>query len=457
MSSMYSNSEISDLQEILRLQQGLQDITNCINAAQNVKQIILDSRPMILDLFNVEAAHIYVVNSKNKKEIFTYVLSGDQVKERKTEVSNQTIPGYVANTGRMINISDFSNNLQINKYSDLLLESNTDSRFGVKVRHILAMPIVYGGEVLGAIEVINKKSGDGQFLDEEPVMLQEIVDVLGVALYNQQRVDPRAKKTKFSYLVSNGLITEEELNRAKEECKTSNEALENILINKYNIPKDELGQSLEYFYQCRFISFDPNTPIPGDLLKNLKKEYLAREIWIPLEKSEKNVHVIIDDPQNIIKRDAIENLLKSKSVKYDVALKEDILKYIDFFFRENVEEATFTDLLGKLEGNDTSQEDEDEESVRDSDSAIIQLVNKIINDAFVRRASDIHIEPDVIDKSVLVRYRIDGDCVLYQTLPYSYRAAIISRIKIMSNMDITVKRIPQDGKIKLKKPGVGEI
>ena len=457
MSSRYGNSEISELQDILRQQQGLQDITNCINAAQNVKQIILDSRPMILELFNVEAAHIYVVNSKNKKEIYTYVISGDQVKERKTEVSNQTIPGYVANTGRMINISDFSNNLQINKYSDLLLESNTDSRFGVKVRHILAMPIVYGGEVLGAIEVINKKGGDEQFLDEEPVMLQEIVDVLGIALYNQQRVDPRAKKSKFSYLVSNGLITEEELNQAKEEFKASNDSLENILINKYKIPKAEIGQSLEYFYQCRFISFDPNTTIPGDLLKNLKKEYLAREIWVPLEKSDKNVHVIIDDPQNIIKRDAIENLLKSKSVKYDVALKEDILKYIDSFFRENVEESTFTDLLGKLEGTDTSGEDEDEESVRDSDSAVIQLVNKIINDAFVRRASDIHIEPDVIDKSVLVRYRIDGDCVLYQTLPYSYRAAIISRIKIMSNMDITVKRIPQDGKIKLKKPGVGEI
>ena len=201
MSSMQSNSEISDLQEILRLQQGLQDITDCINAAQNVKQIILDSRPLILKLFNVEAAHIYVVNSKNKTEIYTYVLAGDQVKERKTEVSNQTIPGYVANTGRMINISDFSNNLQINKYSDLLLDSNTDSRFGVQVKHILAMPVVYGGEVLGAIEVINKKGKEEQFSDDEPVLLQEIVDVLGVALYNQQRVDPRAKKSKFSYLL----------------------------------------------------------------------------------------------------------------------------------------------------------------------------------------------------------------------------------------------------------------
>ncbi|MHB8136799.1 MAG: GspE/PulE family protein [Smithellaceae bacterium] len=457
MSNRQSNSEISDLQNILRMQQGLQDITDCINAAQNAKQIIIDARPLILKLFNVEASYIYVVNSRNKKEIFTYVLSGDQEKERKTEVSNQTIPGYVANTGRMVNISDFSNNLQINKYSDLLLESNSDSRFGLKVKQILAMPVVYGGEVLGAIEVINKKDSDEQFMDEEPVLLQEIVDVLGIALYNQQRMDPKAKKTKFSYLVSNDLIKEEALNRAKEESRSSKESLENILMNKFNIAKSDIGQSLEFFYQCRFVSFDQNTPIPGELLKNLKKEYLTREVWVPFERNEKTVSVIIDDPQNIIKRDAIENLLKSKSVKYDVALKEDILKYIDFFFRENVEEATFTDLLGKLEGGESSHEEDDEEAVRDSDSAIIQLVNKIINDAFVRRASDIHIEPDVIDKSVLVRYRIDGDCVLYQTLPYSYRAAIISRIKIMSNLDITVKRIPQDGKIKLKKPGVGEI
>jgi len=457
MSNRQSNSEISDLQNILRMQQGLQDITDCINAAQNAKQIIIDARPLILRLFNVEASYIYVVNSRNKKEIFTYVLSGDQEKERKTEVSNQTIPGYVANTGRMVNISDFSNNLQINKYSDLLLESNSDSRFGVKVKQILAMPVVYGGEVLGAIEVINKKDSDEQFMDEEPVLLQEIVDVLGIALYNQQRMDPKAKKSKFSYLVSNDLIKEEELNRAKEESSASKESLENILMNKFNIAKSDIGQSLEFFYQCRFVSFDQNTPIPGELLKNLKKEYLTREVWVPFERNEKTVSVIIDDPQNIIKRDAIENLLKSKSVKYDVALKEDILKYIDFFFRENVEEATFTDLLGKLEGSESLQAEDDEDAVRDSDSAIIQLVNKIINDAFVRRASDIHIEPDVIDKSVLVRYRIDGDCVLYQTLPYSYRAAIISRIKIMSNLDITVKRIPQDGKIKLKKPGVGEI
>ena len=455
---MSDSSEIAELQEILRLQKGLQDITNCINAAQSIKQIILDARPRMLDLFNVEAAHIYVVNNKDKKEIYTFVSAGDQTKERKTAVSNQTIPGYVANTKKMVNISNFENNLQMNRYSDLLLDSSMDSRFGVNVRQIMAMPIIYGGEIMGALEIINKKgSENGQFIDEEPVLLQEIAEVLAIALYNQQRIDPKAKKSKFSYLVSNDLIAEEELNQAREDARESKEPLENVLMKKYKISKSDIGQCFEFFYQCKFVSFDANTPIPGDILKNLKKEYLTREAWVPLERSDKTIRVIVDDPQNILKRDAIENLLKTKSIKYDIALKDDILKYIEYFYRDSTaDEASFTDLLGKLEGSD-QLDDESEDAVRDSDSAIIQIVNKIINDAFARRASDIHIEPDIIDKNVLVRYRIDGDCALYQTLPYSYRSAIISRIKIMSNLDITVKRVPQDGKIKLKKAGVGEI
>ena len=454
---MTDSSGLAELQNILRLEKGLQEVTGSINSAQNIKEILINSRPLIVDLFQVEAAHIYIVNNKNKKEIMTLLQVDGQIKERKTAVSNETIPGYVTNTGRMLNISDFSNNLQINQYSDLLLESNRDSRFGVNIRQILAMPIVYGGEIMGAIEIINRKQGDGQFSDEEPVLLQEISEVLGVAIYNQLRIDPKTKRTKFGYLLSNNLIAEEDLNQAKKEALEKRESIEDVLMRDYKISKNDLGQSLEFFYQSNFVVFDHNTPIPGDLLKNLKKEYLMREKWVPLARHDKNIRVIVDDPQNILKRDTIESILKTKNIEYEFALKEDILKYIEFFYRENAQEATFTELIGRLDAGEEATDDEHEEAIRESDSAVIQLVNKIINDAFLRRASDIHIEPDVMDKNVLVRYRVDGDCALYQTLPYSYRAAIVSRIKVMSNLDITIKRVPQDGKIKIKKPGVGEI
>ena len=87
----------------------------------------------------------------------------------------------------------------------------------------------------------------------------------------------------------------------------------------------------------------------------------------------------------------------------------------------------------------------------------MQLVNRIINDGIAQRASDIHIEPNSGQKNVEIRYRVDGACTVYQTVPYSYRAAIVSRIKIMSNLDITERRLPQDGKIKFKRPNDDEI
>jgi len=87
----------------------------------------------------------------------------------------------------------------------------------------------------------------------------------------------------------------------------------------------------------------------------------------------------------------------------------------------------------------------------------MQLVNRIINDAYIRNASDIHIEPNVTKKNVEVRYRIDGNLATFQTVPFSYRSALVSRIKIMSNLDITERRIPQDGKIKFRRSKGDEI
>jgi len=453
---MPDRAKSAALREILRQQKGLQSIIDCINAATGVRQIMVEVWPMLVDLFKAEAAHIYVCD-KDKKENYTFVPSGDQAKEIKTIIGNQTIPGYVANTGKMVNITDFSDHEQIGRYSELPLDSGGVGRFGVSVRQILAMPIFYGGEILGAVEIINKKDADGTFKDKEQALLQDIVEILGIALYNHQQIDPAAKRKKGTYLVSHGLITQEEMDQAKEESRMTKEPLQDILVKKYHISKEDVGKAFEFFYQCKFVFFDKNWPIPGDLLKNLKRDYLAREGWVPLEKTDKGVRVLLDDPQDILRRDAVEKSLKVKFITYDVALKEDIIKFIDFFFQVDAKESSFTDLMGKIDLNEGEREDESAEEVKESDSAIIQLVNKIINDAFVRGASDIHIEPDVIDKIVLVRYRVDGDCMLHQTLPYSYRAALISRIKVMANMDITVKRVPQDGKIKMKHPGAGEI
>jgi len=108
------------------------------------------------------------------------------------------------------------------------------------------------------------------------------------------------------------------------------------------------------------------------------------------------------------------------------------------------------EILGQLDSGEDGL-DEELEGVTEEDGAIVQLVNKMIVDAYNRGASDIHIEPRGGKADAVIRFRVDGLCQLYQTIPYTYKAAISSRLKIMSSLDIAERRLPQDGKIPFKK------
>jgi type II secretory ATPase GspE/PulE/Tfp pilus assembly ATPase PilB-like protein len=108
------------------------------------------------------------------------------------------------------------------------------------------------------------------------------------------------------------------------------------------------------------------------------------------------------------------------------------------------------EILGQLEPSE-EEGAEDAEKVSEEDSAIVQLVNKMIIDAYHRNASDIHIEPRHGKNHAHIRVRVDGACQLYQTVPFTYKRAIVSRIKIMADLDIAERRLPQDGKIKFRK------
>ncbi len=491
--------EISELQEFQRVQELLQEITESINASENINQIFTDTKNYILDLFKVESFNIFIVD-RSKREIYTNITKGNKSEEIRLSIDKKSIPGYVAATRNSITIADVYNKEALrNIDKELTFDAAIDKISGARTKQVMAVPIIYNGESMGVIQIINKTDPSGEFAEEEPVMLHEISEALGAAFHKHQKKEPtKEKETKFRYLISQDLITEEELEKARSEAMAKKEALEVILIKKYNILRDDIRKSLEIYYKCRFIQFNRRTAIPGYLLEKLEQSHLLRNLWIPFEEVNGFIHVIVEDPHDLQKRKLIESTLNSADIKYDVALPEDIIRFINHAYEPEVAEPDESDASEEYDSDETpvgeaviidseedlmqlvteseviDEADKDakeleskviteslgmakqaairEAYIKESDNEVIQLVNKIINEAFAKGASDIHIEPDPEAGNVGIRYRIDGTCIPHMTVPYSFRAALVSRIKIMAALDITVRRLPQDGKITMKRP-----
>jgi type II secretory ATPase GspE/PulE/Tfp pilus assembly ATPase PilB-like protein len=139
------------------------------------------------------------------------------------------------------------------------------------------------------------------------------------------------------------------------------------------------------------------------------------------------------------------------AVRFAVGLRRDILQFIQAANEGAAGKGKIEELLGELASEAQGElEDPTIAGVAENDSAIVRLVNQIIADGVRVGASDIHVEPYGDKRETLIRFRVDGSCSEYMKLPASYRRAIVSRLKIMSSLDIAERRKPQDGKIKLK-------
>ncbi|MDY6862282.1 MAG: ATPase, T2SS/T4P/T4SS family, partial [Thermodesulfobacteriota bacterium] len=457
---MQPEDKIRALEDKVEREKKLNKITNMIHAAKNINEIIIDLKDDILSLFDVDRITIYAVDGA-KKQIFSRVKAGDEVNEIRVPISPNSIAGYTALSQKIVNISDVYDNEELKKISPKIsFDSSWDKKTGYKTTQVLAAPIIFNKFLLGVIQVINKKSGQN-FTKDDEIPIQEIARILGIAFYNQLRVLQSKKPSKFDYLVSEGKITQKELEAAITDARARKESVENILMRNFKISKGDLGKSWEQYFGCKFVQYNDRAVIPGELVTLLEKNvnFLKKNFWVPLSKKDGKVVIILDDPNNIQKTDLIRQMIQAKDFEFCIAFKEDILSYINLFFggggvhTPGSADDDISDILGKLGEEEDDTSENVDISVSEHDSAIVQLVNKTIIDAYNRGASDIHIEPYMGKKNTEVRFRIDGSCQIYQTIPASHKAAIVSRLKIMSDLDIAERRLPQDGKIKFKKYG----
>ena len=260
--------------------------------------------------------------------------------------------------------------------------------------------------------------------------------------------------TKFDYLLQKGVIKKEDLEKAQAEAEKEKKSVEFILMQKYKVRKKDILEALSLFFGCPFVSFDPNIPIPLDLIKELKYQYLKYNHWVPLKRENNKVIVAIDNPHDLSRVDIIKNLLQTPNIELVVSTKEDIESFVDYFWGQQ-RGSSIQDLVADVEEEGITEEElvSETEEIEETDSRVVQFVNQMILDAWRKKASDIHIEPSPSNKITQVRFRIDGVCQPYIQIPNSFTKAVISRIKIMSKLDIAEKRLPQDGKIKFRQKG----
>lgn len=452
--------------EIEEIEEKVKATAHAIHSAKNLDDIILGLKKNILELFGADLITIYAVDPE-KGEIFSKYNSKNIINEIRVPISSKSIAGWVAQEKRPINIADVYKQDDLKKYNpEITFDSSWDKKTGLRTKSMLVYPLLHNNKVMGVLQLINKKYGE-RFTKFDQKNILIIADHLALAFNNQQIALPK-KKNKFGYLVENGIISQEELNKAILKARENKADIEDILLGELKLKRKDIGKSLELFYEMPYSGYSDAIVLPPHVFAGLNKNYLAKNDWVPIQNSNSNITILIDDPTNQDKVNNIRMILPKKKITFNVGLKADIRDFLntgisnDNFLEEQEDEeenstVELSSLLDALVVEQTdsaidynSPEDDAVNAISETDSTIVRLVNKILTDAYDQGISDIHVEPGVGKKDVKVRFRKDGTCRIYQQIPYLYKQAIISRLKIMARLDIAEKRMPQDGKIKMR-------
>ncbi len=271
-----------------------------------------------------------------------------------------------------------------------------------------------------------------------------------------------SSSSRYDYLVRNKIVTTTQLQEALSIAKKLNKTVEFILVDRFGLKKEDVGKSLSLFFGCPFRDYDHERAIPYELINKLKKSFLLYYVWVPLSWDKTGVEILVDDPKDLRKTDHIKALMTNQKIHFSVGFKEDIEKYITHFFDPRADAAvdnSFDDLDDIIPDVAFEEEDEIEEDIAgldESSSQVVKFVDQVLVTAFRQSASDIHVEPSPITRKTTIRFRTDGVCHEYIQVPNAMAPAIVSRLKIMADLDIAEKRRPQDGKIKLKRKGIPE-
>jgi type II secretory ATPase GspE/PulE/Tfp pilus assembly ATPase PilB-like protein len=458
MSAVLSHSAAgqSDVGARLAFQKQMQAVTNKIHATNNIDEIMLEVSADICTLFNADRLTIYSMG-EDRQSIVSKVKTGlNSFKDLKLPIAEHSIAGYVALAKKTINIKDVYDDGELRAVNpNLRFLQEVDKRTGYRTKQMLVAPIVEQGssELIGVIQIINNKAGISfGAVAEEGVA--ELSQTLAIAF--KQRQKPQLVKTKYDYLIADAMLSAGEFDLASRQARKKAVDVEQVLIEEFQVKLPAIGQALSKFFGVPYESYKPDRVKPMDLLKNLKREYVEANQWLPIDDTKEGLVVLCLDPERIRSSRIASNVFPKARIAYKVTTQKEFKETVNLFYgAEAADSGNIDELLSGLEDEaiEVTDGSAGDEVSAAADNELVKLVNKVIIDAYNQGASDIHVEPYPGKAKTEIRFRKDGNLAPYIEVPASYRAAIAARIKIMCDLDISEKRKPQDGKIKFRKFG----
>ncbi|MBO7923850.1 Flp pilus assembly complex ATPase component TadA [Alteromonas sp. K632G] len=399
--------------------------------------------PIILNMFGATRMSIFQ-RRRQHQDLVARFKTGKETLEIKVPISPMSIAGYVAISQLPLLIVDPYNAAELKAiHPRLRFADKFDKDNDFKTTNILCVPILNAGVLMGVMQIINKQNGS--FDDNDLARANDLALVLGAKF----RYELGGTNNPFDSLLHKGLINEPAL---KSLLSTSNDTRTIVqgLMSEHRVPEHEIGHSLSIHYQVPFIGYLPDKYHRYEGESKLNLSYLKRNHVAVISDVEGNPIVLMAEPNNAALLMETESALGIESYEIAVGLPHQILQYLGEGGGGNAP-GDMSEILDEI-GLSTEENDELVDELSDDAPAVVRLVSRVLHDAKRLGASDIHIDPEK-NAPTRVRMRVDGVCRDMNKVPNSHHNAVIARIKIMSNLNIAEKRVPQDGKLAFKMNG----
>lgn len=271
----------ADVSVRLAFQKQLQAVTNKIHATSNIDEIMLEVSADICVLFNADRLTIYSV-SEDRQAIVSKVKTGlNSFKDLKLPIAEHSIAGYVALAKKTVNLRDVYDDAELKALNpNLRFLQEVDKRTGYRTKQMLVAPILDGQtqDLIGVIQIINNKAGvPFGPLTEDGVA--ELSQTLAIAF--RQRQKPSLVKTKYDYLISDAVLSAGEFELASRQARKKAMDIEQVLVEEFQVKITAIGAALSKFFGVPYEIYKQDRVKPMELLKNLKREYVEQNQWLP--------------------------------------------------------------------------------------------------------------------------------------------------------------------------------